>query len=137
MPLVDELVFAKKADPPKYTHDKEQKCDWSIIFEKPSGYDFTFPQGQKLSPIEQFNHLQETMGTSQSLLDETQMLAIKNFLENRVSLIQVIFDVYFLLQFAGWKNRAKLLIHISLKFLFMYNCIFFYGNCNLYTHSSL
>ncbi|CAB4002292.1 Hypothetical predicted protein, partial [Paramuricea clavata] len=88
MPLVDELVFAKKSDPPKYTHDKEQKCDWSIIFEKPNGYDFTFPQGQKLSPIEQFKYLQETMGTSQSLLDETQMLAIKNFLENRVSLIQ-------------------------------------------------
>jgi hypothetical protein len=103
MPLVDELVFAKKSDPPKYTHDKEQKCDWSIIFKKPSGYDFTFPQGQKLSPIEQFKHLQETMGTSQSLLDETQMLAIKNFLENRVSLIQVIFDVYFLLQLLDGK----------------------------------
>jgi hypothetical protein len=43
------------------------------------------------------------MGTSQSLLDETQMLAIKNFLENRVSLIQVIFDVYFLLQLLDGK----------------------------------
>ncbi|CAB3986193.1 Hypothetical predicted protein [Paramuricea clavata] len=89
MPLVDELVFAKKSDPPIYTHDMEQKCDWSIIFKKTTMCDFPFPNDRQLSPIEQFKYLQqETSGTSQSILDETQMLGIENFLENRVSLIQ-------------------------------------------------
>ena len=98
MPLVDELVFAKKSDPPVYTHDKKQKCDWSIIFKKPIVYDFASPNDRQLSPIEQFKYLQqETSGKSQSILDETQMLGIENFLENRVSLIQVTFDVSFYL----------------------------------------
>ena len=104
MPLVDELVFAKKSDPPKYTHCKKRKCDWSIIFEKPTGYDFTFPKDEELNPLEQFKHLQKSMETSQSLLDETQMKAIENFLENRVSLIQVIVYIYFPIVSPGHKH---------------------------------
>ncbi|CAB4026416.1 Hypothetical predicted protein, partial [Paramuricea clavata] len=89
MPLKDEVVFARKSDPPLYTHDKEQKCDWSIIFKTPTVPNLAFPNDRQLSPIEQFKYLQqETSGTSESILDETQMLAIENFLENRVSLIQ-------------------------------------------------
>jgi hypothetical protein len=98
MPLVDELVFAKKSHPPEYTCDKEQKCDWGIIFDKPTGGDFTYPRDQKLSPIEQYKYLQETLEKSRRLLDDTQMLAIENFLENRVSIIQVIVDVCFFIQ---------------------------------------
>ncbi len=104
MPLVDELVFAKKSDPPNYTHCKKQKCDWGIIFKKPTGCDFTFPKDEELNPLEQFKHLQKSMETSQSLLDETQMKAIENFLENRVSLIQVIVYIYFPIVSPGHKH---------------------------------
>ena len=92
MPFERELVYAEESSPPKYTEDKEQKCDWSIIFDQPQGREFSFPKDQKLSPIEQFKHLQETLDqeSSKRLLDETQMMAIENFLKNRVSLIQVI-----------------------------------------------
>ena len=89
MPLIDELVLAKKTDPPTYTQDKNKKCDWSIIFQKSPGYDFTFPKDEQLSPVEQFKHLRKTLGASESFLDETQLKAVENFLENRVSLIQV------------------------------------------------
>ena len=88
MPLVDELVFAKKSDPPSYTQDENKTCDWSIIFKKPTGCDFTFPKDRKLSPVEQFKHLKENIDL-ESLLDKTQLEAIANFLEHRVSLIQV------------------------------------------------
>lgn len=94
MPLVDELVFAKKSKAPSYTHDKNKKCDWSIIFKKPAGCDFAFPKDQELSPAEQFEHLKKNMNVSESLLDETQLEAIANFLENRVSLIQVRQNIY-------------------------------------------
>jgi hypothetical protein len=92
MPFERELVYAKESSPPKYTEDNEQKCDWSIIFDQPQGCEFSFPKDQKLSPIEQFKHLQETLESSKRLLDETQMMAIENFLKNRVSLIQVILN---------------------------------------------
>ena len=89
MPLKDELVLAKQSDnPPKYTSDKEQECDWTIIFKKQDGYNFAFPEGQQLSPIEQYKHLEKN-NTSHCELDKTQMLAIGNFLENKVSIIQV------------------------------------------------
>jgi hypothetical protein len=97
MPLVKELVHAEKSDPPIYTRDKKKKCDWGIIFEKPTGCDFTFPP--QLSPIEQYEYLQETVETSRRLLDETQMLAIENYLKNRVSLIQVNIDIYIFIIF--------------------------------------
>ena len=89
MPLVNELVFAKKSDPPSYTRDENKRCDWSIIFKKQAGCDFTFPKDRKLSPVEQFKYLKENIDASESLLDKTQLEAIANFLENRVSLIQV------------------------------------------------
>ena len=88
MPFENELVFAKKSSPPEYTHCKGQKCDWSVIFKRESEGDFAFPEDQELTPIEQFKHLQKTIGSSQCILDETQMSAVQNFLENRVSLIQ-------------------------------------------------
>ena len=94
MPLVDELVFARKSKAPSYTHDKNKKCDWSIIFKKSAGCDFAFPKDQELSPAEQFKHLKKNMNASESLLDETQLEAIANFLENRVSLIQVRQNMY-------------------------------------------
>ena len=86
MPLADELVLAKKPSPPEYTHDKEQKCDWSIIFKKPPEDDFSFSTPRQLSPIEQFRDLKQS---TESVLDETQMLAIEDFLAYKVSLIQV------------------------------------------------
>jgi hypothetical protein len=94
MPLVDELVFVKESHPPKYTNDKGQKCDWGIIFDKPSECEFTLPQDQELTPIEQFQYLQENVEKSKRLLDETQMAGIENFLKNRVSLIQVIVNFF-------------------------------------------
>ena len=89
MPFVDELIFAKESQSPIYTDDKELNCDWGIIFEKPAECKFTFPKDKKLSPIEQFKYLQETVEPSRQLLDETQMKAIENFLQHRVSIIQV------------------------------------------------
>ena len=96
MPLVDELVSTETSDPPSYTHDKNTKCDWNIILKKTPGYDFAFPKDEKLSPVEQFRHLRENIDESESLLDKTQLDAIANFLENRVSLIQVSQNTYFL-----------------------------------------
>ena len=86
MPLADELILVKKPSPPEYTHDKEQKCDWSIIFKKPPDTDFSFPEQEQLSPIEQFRYLKKS---TESVLDETQMIAIEDFLAYKVSLIQV------------------------------------------------
>ncbi|XP_028399862.1 NFX1-type zinc finger-containing protein 1-like [Dendronephthya gigantea] len=85
VPLVRELVFANTPSPPEYTQDKEQKCDWSIIFKKPPKNGFSFSKQEQLSPIEQFRHLKES---TESVLDETQMIAVEDFLKYKVSLIQ-------------------------------------------------
>ena len=106
MPLVDELVFAKESLSPSYTHDEEQKCDWSIIFDKPAGYDFTFPEDRKLSPIEQYKYLKETTELS-PLLDETQRLAVENFLQNRVSIIQVHVDFLIVTKYANLRRKDR------------------------------
>ena len=103
MPFVDELVFAKKSHLPNYTRDKELKCDWSIIFDKSPGYDFTFPEDQKLSPIEQYKYLKETAELS-PLLDETQQLAVQNFLQNRVSIIQVNVDFLIVAKYVNMRK---------------------------------
>ena len=101
MPLVDELVFARESHSPSYTHDKEQKCDWSIIFDK---FDFTFPEDRKLSPIEQYKFLKEATELS-PLLDETQRLAVENFLQNRVSIIQVHVDFLLITKYANLRQK--------------------------------
>ena len=98
VPLEEELVFSKKSNiPPKYTSDAAQICDWSVIFKKQAGCDFAFPKGKQLSPIEQYKHLKgialEHPKELPCELDTTQMEAIENFLENRVSIIQVIIIV--------------------------------------------
>ena len=105
MPLVDELVFTETSDPPSYTHDESTKCNWSIILKNTPGYDFAFPKDQKLSPAEQFRHLRENIDESEILLDKTQLDAIGNFLENRVSLIQVSQSIYFLTRSANGASK--------------------------------
>ena len=105
MPLVDELVFTSKSHSPEYTHDRAQKCDWSIIFNEPIRCEL---ENKKLSPVEQYKYFQEKLEKSKRLLDETQMLGIENFLQNRVSLIQVGID--FLLyddQGSIWVSRVN------------------------------
>ena len=92
MPLVSELVFGGKSSPPEYTmsYDKENKCNWSIIFETPRDGDFSFPKEKQLNLIQQFEYLEKSI---KSVLDETQMKGIENFLKHRVSIIQVSYNV--------------------------------------------
>ena len=83
---MEEIISCEPLKPPEYTIEKFKKClDWSIIFEKPPGYEFHIPE-DKVSPVDAFKFLKEKV---KSKLDETQLNAIQQFLENRVTLIQV------------------------------------------------
>ena len=85
VPFQDEIVYCQKSTHPEYAKEDNKQCDWEIIFEK-SG-EFPVPESGDHSPLSMYNFLRSE--GVHSNLDDTQLDAIKLFLENRVALIQV------------------------------------------------
>ena len=81
--------MTKKSSAPDYTMGDTD--DWSIIFEKSETCTFKFPR-ESMSCHEQFKFLREK--GCKTLLDDSQLSGIENFLTNKVSLIQVFVYMY-------------------------------------------